>query len=137
MSKCQLQLVLQKLEYRSFHTLSDTFPLRIIISYNVRKYLEKRQPGSAKFRFLFCFWSDTCINWSLAHCDHFDLLTASNLRIALIDKLLSIIKFNCQNMEKKEQGSGFPLNILGLRQKNPDLSIIPPILVERCNQNFL
>ena len=61
-SKCQLQLVLQKLEYPPFHTLSDTFPLRIIISYNVRKELQKRQQGSAKFRFLFCFQSETCIH---------------------------------------------------------------------------
>ena len=61
-SKCQLQLVFQKLEYPPWHTLSDTFLLRIIISYNLRIYLQKRQPGSAKLRFLFCFQSQTCIH---------------------------------------------------------------------------
>ena len=31
------------------------------------------------------------------------LLTASILSIAFIDNLLSIVKLNCKNMEKKEQ----------------------------------
>ena len=137
MSKCQLGLVLQKPDYPPCHTLSNTFPLRIVISYNARKYLQKRHPGCAKFTFLFCFQCWTCIHCSLAQCDHFYLLTSSNLSIAFIDNLFSIIKFNCQNMEKKEQVLAFPLNILGLQQRNPGLCIIPPILVECCNWSLL